>query len=64
MKTYTVTFECNLPIRIRTHILANNTEELIKKIENNEIKDFHFQTIDTFKELRNIEVIDGKKNER
>lgn len=56
MKNYKVTFECQLPIRILTTIIAQDTEELIKKIENNEIKDFQFQTTDTFKELKNITI--------
>lgn len=56
MKNYKVTFECQLPIRILTTIIAQDTEELIKKIENNEIKDFQFQTTDTFKELKNINI--------
>lgn len=61
MKQYTVIFECKLPMRIMTNILANNGEEVIRKIENNEIKDFHFQTIDTFKDLKEIRIIDGEK---
>ena len=61
MKQYTVIFECNLPMRIMTNISANNGKEVIKKIENNEIKDFHFQTIDTFKDLKEIRIINGEK---
>ena len=61
MKQYTVIFECNLTMRIMTNISANSGKEVIEKIENNEIKDFHFQTIDTFKDLKEIRIINGEK---
>lgn len=54
MARYIVTFECLLPIKVDTVIEAEDTEELIHKLEQRDIGEFHFKTIGEFKNIREI----------
>lgn len=67
MARYIVRFECLLPVRVDTVIEAEDTNELIHKLEDRDIGEFHFKTIGEFRDIREIffeEVEVGKIDEQ
>ena len=54
MAKYIVRFECLLPVKVDTVMEAENTDELIIKLENRDIGDFHFKTIGEFRDIREV----------
>lgn len=66
MARYIVTFECLLPVRVDTVIEAEDTNELIHKLDGRDIGEFHFKTIGEFKNIKEVffeEVEVGKIDE-
>lgn len=61
MKRYLVNFECLLPIKIDTVIEADGEEELISKLENRDITEFHYKTIGEFRDIREVKFIEIKE---
>ena len=62
MRRYAVKFKCLLPVMIDTILEAENEEELIRKLENRDIADFHYKTIGDFQYIQDVffEVIDDE----
>lgn len=54
MARYIVTFECLLPVKVDTVMEAENTQELIHKLEQRDIGEFHFKTIGEFRNIREV----------
>ena len=54
MAKYIVRFECLLPVKVDTLMEAENTDELIAKLENRDIGEFHFKTIGQFRDIREV----------
>lgn len=54
MAKYIVRFECLLPVKVDTVMEAEDTDELIIKLENRDIGDFHFKTIGEFKDIMEV----------
>lgn len=54
MAKYIVTFECLLPVKVDTLMEADTTQELIFKLEQRDIGEFHFKTIGEFRDIREV----------
>lgn len=67
MAKYIVRFECLLPVKVDTLMEAEDTNELIHKLEDRDIDEFHFKTIGEFKNIKEVffeEVEVGKIDEQ
>ena len=54
MAKYIVWFECLLPVKVDTLMEAEDTNELIHKLEDRDIGEFHFKTIGEFRDIREV----------
>lgn len=54
MKKYLVTFKSLLPVQVDTIIEAENDQQLIHKLENKDIGQFHFKTIGDFRNIHDL----------
>lgn len=54
MAKYIVGFECLLPVKVDTLMEAEDTDELIIKLEDRDIGEFHFKTIGEFKNIKEV----------
>ena len=63
MARYLVSFECLLPVRVDTLIEAEDTQELIFKLEQRDIGEFHFKTVGEFRNIKEVifEEIDDER---
>ena len=67
MAKYIVRFKCLLPVKVDTLMEAEDTNELIHKLEDRDIGEFHFKTIGEFKNIKEVffeEVEVGKIDEQ
>ena len=53
-RKYYIQFNCMMPAKIDAVIIAENEDELIRKMEERDIGEFHFKTTHQFREIHNI----------
>ena len=56
MAKFLVKFECLVPVEADTIIEADNSQEVISILEQNEPVSFHFKTIGGFKDIREMKI--------
>ena len=54
MKRYAVKFKCLLPVKIDTVLEAVDENDLIRKLENRDIGEFHYKTIGDFQYVQDV----------
>ena len=54
MRRYAVKFKCLLPVKIDTVLDAEDEDELIRKLENRDIGEFHYKTIGDFQYIQDV----------